>query len=41
MFPKSLKEIQVDWPAPDHVPPELKVNLAWAMGMQPNDLVDP
>ncbi len=41
MFPKSFKEIQVDWPAPDHVPPALKVNLAWAMGMQPNDLVDP
>lgn len=41
MFPKSLKEIQVDWPAPDHVPAELKVNLAWASGMQPNDLVDP
>jgi len=41
MYPKTLKEMQVDWPAPDHVPAELKVNLHWAMGMQPNDLVDP
>lgn len=41
MYPKSIKEMQVTWPAPDHVPAELKVDLNWAMGMQPNDLVDP
>ncbi len=41
MYPTSIKEMQVTWPAPDHVPAELKVDLNWAMGMQPNDLVDP
>ena len=41
MYPTTLKEMQVTWPAPDHVPAELKVDLSWAMGMQPNDLVDP
>ena len=41
MYPKSLNEMQVDWPAPDHIPPELKFDLGWALGMTPNDLVDP
>jgi len=41
MYPKTLAEMRVDWPAPDHVPAELKVDLAWAQGMLPNNLVDP
>lgn len=40
-FPRSLDEIRVDWPAPEHVPAELKVDLGWAQGFAPNDLVDP
>lgn len=40
-FPKSLDEIRVDWPAPENVPADRQVSLAFAMGMQPNDLVDP
>ncbi|WP_254049793.1 hypothetical protein [Novosphingobium sp. TH158] len=40
-YPKSVAEMRVDWPAPDHVPEELKVDLTWASGMVPNDLVDP
>ncbi len=38
---RSLESIRVDYPAPDHVPRELCVDLSWAMGQQPNDLVDP
>ena len=41
MYPKTISEARVDWPAPDHVPAEVKVDLSWAMGMMPNDLVDP
>jgi cytochrome P450 len=41
-FPKTLDEIRVaDRPAPDNVPADRKVDLAWAMGFTPNDLVDP
>ena len=38
--PRTLAEMQVDWDAPDHVPAHLKVNLDWALGNRPNDLVD-
>ena len=38
---RMLDSIRVDYPAPAHVPAELKVDLGWAMGSVPNDLVDP
>ncbi|MEY2943728.1 MAG: hypothetical protein RLY97_1742, partial [Pseudomonadota bacterium] len=38
---RTLDSIRVDYPAPAHVPRALCVDLSWAMGMQPNDLVDP
>lgn len=38
--PRTIADMQVDWPAPDHVPEQLKVNLDWALGARPNDLVD-
>ena len=37
----SLASIRVDNPAPAHVPEHVKVDLFWAMGGTPNDLVDP
>ena len=39
--PKSLDDIRVDYDAPDHVPKDRIVDLAFAMGSIPNDLVDP
>ena len=36
-----LNGIRVDWPAPDHVPDDLKVNIDAALGFKPNDLADP
>jgi len=39
--PRCLEDIRVDWPAPDHVPDELKVDLHWAFGHRPNNLADP
>lgn len=40
--PQTLDSIRAD-PAglPAHVPPELAVNLSWALNGMPNDLVDP
>lgn len=41
-WPTSLDEIRVDYPdAPPHVPKDRIVDLSWAMGGTPNDLVDP
>lgn len=40
-FPRSIDEMRVDYPAPDHVPTDRLVDLNWAMGGVPNDLVDP
>jgi cytochrome P450 len=37
----TLDSIRVDRPAPPHVPKDRLVDLAFAMGMVPNDLVDP
>ncbi len=38
---KTLDSIRVDFPVPPHVPKDRVVDLGWAMGMTPNDLVDP
>jgi cytochrome P450 len=39
---RNLESIRVDFPeAPAHVPKDLIVDLSWAMGGEPNDLVDP
>ncbi len=38
---KTLDSIRVDLPAPSHVPRDRLVNLDFALGMVPNDLVDP
>jgi cytochrome P450 len=40
-LPKELKEIRTDLPAPTHVPKDRIVDLSFAMGGVPNDLVDP
>ena len=41
-FPKSLDEIRVDYPdAPPNVPKDRIVDISFAMGGVPNDLVDP
>ncbi len=41
MQQRRLDSIRVDWPAPDNVPANLRVDLSWALGMTANDLVDP
>jgi cytochrome P450 len=38
---RTLDSIRVDHPAPAHVPRDRLVDLAWALGTVPNDLVDP
>ncbi len=38
---RTLDSIRVDYPAPEHVPKDRLVDLGWAMGQLPNDLVDP
>lgn len=39
---QTIESIRVDYPdAPAHVPKDRIVDLAWAMGSAPNDLVDP
>lgn len=38
---RTLDSIRVATPAPAHVPPELVVDMSFAMGNVPNDLVDP
>ena len=41
-FPRSLDEIRIDAPdAPPHVPKDRIVDIGFAMGGVPNDLVDP
>lgn len=40
-FPRTLDEIRVDHAAPTHVPRDRLVDLTWALGSLPNDLVDP
>lgn len=37
----SLDSIRVDRPAPPHVPKDRLVDLSWALGMTPNNLLDP
>jgi cytochrome P450 len=37
----TLDSIRVDYPAPPHVPKDRVVDLSWALGYTPNDLVDP
>jgi cytochrome P450 len=40
--PRTLDDIRVDYPdAPAHVPKDRIVDLSWALGYTPNDLVDP
>jgi cytochrome P450 len=38
---RTLDSIRVDYPAPPHVPKDRVVDLSFAMGGVPNDLVDP
>jgi cytochrome P450 len=38
---RTLDSIRVDYPAPPHVPRDRVVDLNWAIGSTPNDLVDP
>jgi cytochrome P450 len=38
---RSLASIMVDHPAPTHVPKVRLVDLSWALGFTPNDLIDP
>jgi cytochrome P450 len=40
-YPEKLDEIRSDYRAPAHVPPERVVDISWAMGGVPNELVDP
>jgi cytochrome P450 len=39
--PRSLADIRSDLPAPGHVPRDRIVDLNWAIGHVPNDLVEP
>ena len=41
MYPRTLDSIRVDYPAPPHVPKDRVVDLSFALGSTPNDLVDP
>jgi cytochrome P450 len=38
---RTLDSIRVDYPAPAHVPKDRLVDISWALGSIPNDLVDP
>jgi cytochrome P450 len=38
---RTLDSIRVDFPAPAHVAKDRLVDLSWAMGGKPNDLIDP
>src|SRR5882724_6732103 len=40
-YPETLNDIRSDFRAPAHVPRERIVDLSWAMGGVPNELVDP
>jgi cytochrome P450 len=39
--PRTLESIRVDAPVPAHVPKDRVVDLSWATGSLPNDLLDP
>ena len=41
MSARTLDSIRVDYPAPPHVPRDRVVDLSFALGFVPNDLVDP
>ena len=41
MSQRTLDSIRVDYPAPPHVPKDRLVDLSFALGLTPNDLVDP
>jgi cytochrome P450 len=38
---RTLSSIKIDFRAPPHVPADRIVDLSWALGFVPNDLVDP
>jgi cytochrome P450 len=38
---RTLNQVRVDYPAPAHVPNDRLVDLGWAQGYIPSDLVDP
>ena len=38
---RTLDEVRADYPAPPHVPKDRIVDLSWAQGYVPSDLVDP
>ena len=40
-LPRTLDEIRCDFDAPPHVPRDRIVDINWAMGNVPNDLIDP
>ncbi|MDO6414468.1 cytochrome P450 [Sphingomonas sp. BIUV-7] len=40
-YPSTLDAVRVDHPAPDHVPRDRLVDIRFALGGVPNDLVDP
>ncbi len=40
-LPRTLEDIRADFDAPAHVPKDRIVDINWAMGSLPNDLVDP
>ncbi len=40
-LPRTLEAIRTDFDAPPHVPRDRIVDINWAMGSLPNDLVDP
>lgn len=41
MSQRTLDTIRVNYPAPPHVPKDRLVDLSFALGLAPNDLVDP
>jgi cytochrome P450 len=38
---RNLASVRVDYPAPNHIPKDRLVDLSFAMGTMPNDLIDP
>ena len=41
MSDRTLESIRVNYPAPTHVPKDRLIDLTFARGLMPNDLVDP
>jgi hypothetical protein len=41
LITRAIDSIRSDLSAPAHVPPDLVVDLQWAMGRETNDLVEP